>query len=192
MDDFILRYGACILFCTTGLFFVIMSYGAYFAGRSGVPFVGGLLIAIGFLTSPVKWAALLGLIDHGYWSLPYVLIRDHIRRNRFVVVCAEQDYTQSITDDQRSLRIKIPGRNEELLRPYITNSMYELRVPKLLFSVCTDKTGKRFLLVDRCAKGGSIEILEFDEDSIVLTGSKAGNTEMTVEIEIVGNYFHNS
>ena len=175
------------MLCAIGLFFVIMSYGAHFAKRSGVPLVGGLLIAVGFLTSPVKWLALIGLIDYGYWSIPYFLILDHIRQKRFKAVYNEQNYVKGGVNNTKSLRIKIPERNEELIKPYITSSMYSLRVPELLFSVCADISGKRFLLVDKCIKGGHIEIAEFDRDSIVLTGLKANNADMTVEIEIIEN-----
>ena len=185
MGHFILQYGLCILLCSIGLFFIIVSYYAAHAGRSGVPFIGGIFIAIGFLTTPVKWLALLGLIDYGYWSLPYFLIMDRIHNKRFGVVYSKQDYAESIRDDTKLLLIRIPNRNEELLRPYITSSVYELRVPKLLFSVCSDKMGKRFLLVDKCINGNNIEILEFDKNSILLTGLKSKDIDLTVEIEIV-------
>lgn len=185
MEDFIIRYGACILLCAVGLFFVIMTYGAKFAERSGVPFVGGLFIAIGFLTSPVKWLALLGLIDPGYLAVPYFLILDHIRQKRFDAVYSEQDYIDGAADAEKQLRIWIPDRNEKLFRPYITRHIYELKVPKLLFSVCMDKTGKRLVLADKCVKGGNIEISAFDDGRISFTGFASKNAEMTVEIEIV-------
>ena len=184
MNDFISQYGVCIILCTIGLFFIVMTYGANFSGRSGVPFVGGLLIIIGFLTTPFKWFALFGLIDYGYWYLPYFLIREHIHNKRFRVVYSKYAYTESIKDDTKSLLIRIPDRNEELLRPYITSSIYELRVPKLLFSVCSDKTGKRFILIDKCVRGGEIELSEFDNDKISIKGLKP---DMTVEIEVIKN-----
>ena len=185
MDDFITHYGVCILLCGIGLFFVIMTYGAAIKERSGVPLIGGFLIAIGFLTTPIKWLALLGLIDPGYWSIPYFLILDHIHNKRFDTVYSEQDYAVKTRDDAKHLRIWIPERDEELIRPYITRNMYELRIPKLLFSVCVDKTGKRFILVDKCIKGVPIEILAFDEDRIIFSGLNSKNVEMTVEIEII-------
>ena len=186
MDHFILQYGLCIVLFSIGLFFIIVSYYANHTGRSGMPFIGGIFIALAFLTTPVKWLALLGLIiDYGYWYLPYFLIMDRIHNKRFGVVYSKQDYAESVRDDTKQLLIRIPKRNEELLRPYITSSVYELRVPKLLFSVCSDKMGKRFLLVDNCIKGNHIEILEFDKDSILLTGLKSKDIDLTVEIEIV-------
>ena len=187
MNDFIMQYGLCILLCAIGLFFIVMTYGAHFAGRSGVPMLGGLLIAIGFLTTPIKWLALSGLIlDPGYLSIPYFLILDNIRNKKFQAVYSNRNYAEKATDDTKRLRIYIPDRDEELIRPYITCHMYELRIPKLLFAVCMDKTGKRFILVDKCIKGGQIEISEFDNDSIILSDLKEKNVDMRVEIEIIG------
>lgn len=185
MLDFISQNIACIILCAIGLLFVIMTYGAHFAGVSGVPLVGGLFIAIGFLTTPVKWLALLGLIDPGYWSLPYFLIRDHIRNKRFDALYAQHDYAESKRADTEQLRIWIPDRNEELILPYITCHMYQLQIPKLLFTVCIDKAGRRFMLINKCIKGGEIEILPLDDDRIVFTDLKAKDADMTVEIEIV-------
>lgn len=182
MQEFVIQYGFCILLCAIGLFFVIMSYGAHFAGRSGVPFVGGFLIAVGFLISPVKWLALLGLIDYGYWTVPWFLIQDHMRENKFKAVFAEQGYTPGTGDDRKMLYIRLSGLEKELQFPYFTCHMYQLSVPKMLFAVCTDKTGRRFLLVDKCGNGEQIEIMEFDTDRMLLTGLRTKDTEMTVEI----------
>lgn len=187
MDNFIFHYGVGILLCAIGLFFVIMTYGAHFTGRSGVPFVGGLFIAIGFLTMPVKWPALLGLMDPGYWSIPYFLVLDHIRDKKFAAVYSEQDYEEKTVDNTKALRIWILERNEEVIRPYSTRHIYELRIPKLLFAVCKDKTGKCFILVDKCIKGGQIEILGFDEEHILISGLKSDHDDFTVEIEIIMN-----
>lgn len=185
MVDFISQYIVCIILCAIGLFFVVMTYGAHFAERSGVPLVGGFFIAIGFLTTPVKWLALIGLIDPGYWSIPYSLILDHIRSKRFEAIYAQQDYAEQIVDGTKHLRIWISDRNEELIWHYSTNHMYQLRIPKLLFAVCVDKNGKRFILLDKCINGVSIEILSLDDDRIVFSDLKAKDTKMTVEIEIV-------
>lgn len=179
------EYGVCIILCAIGLFFVSMTYCAHFAGRSGVPFIGGFLIAIGFLTSPVKWLALLGLIDPGYWSIPYYLIIDSVRGKRFEAVYAQQDYAEKAADDTMRLRVWIPSRNEELIWHYTTRHMYQLQIPKLLFAVCADKEGKRFLLADKCTKGSNIEITAFDEGRIVFTDLKSNGSDMTVEIEII-------
>ena len=41
---------------------------------SGIPGVGGILIVVGFLTSSVKWLALIGLLDIDLWYFIIVVI----------------------------------------------------------------------------------------------------------------------
>lgn len=162
MDEFIRQYGACILFVSIGLFFVIMSYLAERAGRSGGWFLGGLLIAVGFLTSPVKWLAVLGLVDKGYIALPYTLISQHIINRRFGKVIAEKDFADSDADKTKQLIVTIPDTNEEYILPYIFNCTHEFRRPKILFSLCKDKAGNNFLLYDTKTNGKNISIIPFD------------------------------
>lgn len=79
---FVSLWGACIFIGLIGLFFLVVTYGALIVSKksghyvSGAPCVGGILIAVAFLTSPCKWLALLGLLDYGVWMLPYLLIKD--------------------------------------------------------------------------------------------------------------------
>ena len=81
---FVRTWGLCIFFGVIGLFFLVVTYGALIVSRksehnvSGVPCVGGIFIIIAFLFSPYKWLALLGLLDYGFWELPYLLIKDFI------------------------------------------------------------------------------------------------------------------
>ena len=70
-------YGVCALLCAIGLFFIVMSYGASRAGRSGVPFTGAVFIAAGFLLTPLKWLAFLALIDPGFLMIT-LMIKDNI------------------------------------------------------------------------------------------------------------------
>lgn len=174
-----------MLLCAVGLFFVSMTYGAYLSERSGVPLIGGLLIAAGFLTTPVKWLALLGLIDPGYWEILYIIITYRIRKKRFCHLFAQQGYTEKAHDPAKQLRIFIPDRNEELICPYITNYIHELRKPRLLFSVCTDKNGDCFILTDKGSNGKSIEISDFNSGSITLTAPGPGGAYMAVEISMI-------
>lgn len=187
MEGFIMHYGACAALCAMGLFFIAMTYGAYFTERSGAPFIGGLLIAVSFMTTPVKWLALLGLIDPGYWEIPYIIIVGRIRRKRFAAVYAEQSYAGEMRDDTKQLRIYIPDRNEELICHYITNHIHELRKPKLLFAVCTDKCGNRFIIADKGAYGKNIEIFDFSKDSLVISAPGPNGADMDVEIEMISN-----
>lgn len=65
----------CILISGIGFLLLALTYGARVASKrsgkyvSGTPCFGGLLIALGFLLSPCKWLALLGLLDYGFWEL---------------------------------------------------------------------------------------------------------------------------
>ncbi|MCQ2103722.1 MAG: hypothetical protein MJY98_10940 [Fibrobacter sp.] len=67
-----------------GLFFLVMTYGALISSKksghysSGVPLVGGTLIAIAFLISPMKWLAFLGLLDYGFWMILSSLVKNFI------------------------------------------------------------------------------------------------------------------
>ena len=69
-----------------GFFFMILCYyTSFFTKSSGGPFIGGLLVAIGFLLTPYKWFALLGLLDMGFWSVNEIGIRNMLRDlNRFL------------------------------------------------------------------------------------------------------------
>ena len=59
----------CIILVTFGVLAWIITIGARISSKrtghyvSGVPFLGGILIIIEFLTSQVKWLALIGLLD---------------------------------------------------------------------------------------------------------------------------------
>lgn len=189
MSDFLTHYTACIILVGIGLFFVIMSYVAARAGRTGVPLVGGLLIAVGFLTSPLKWLALLGLIDYGWWLLPYVLISEHLQGKKFDRFFAEHGFAERKQDDTKLVRIFIPDREEELFHPYITRMLHPLNIPKMVFAVCADKDGNLFLAVDHCKKGSEIESLPFDDNRITVTGHTKEGKAMEVDISIVRNHF---
>lgn len=60
-----------------GAFFLFMTYGALITSKvkdthiSGVPFVGGFFVFLGFILSPVKWLAFLALLDPGIWMALY-------------------------------------------------------------------------------------------------------------------------
>lgn len=69
----------------------------------------------------------------------------------------------------------------------LRNLVYELKVPKLLYAVCTDQNGKKFLLIDKCKRKGNIEIVPFDNNTILLTDLNSKNVDYSVEIEIKDN-----
>lgn len=77
--EFLKSNALCTLCLILGIIALLITYvGAPIASRktgkyySGIPCVGGILIALGFLTTPVKWLALFGLVDIG---IPMFLIK---------------------------------------------------------------------------------------------------------------------
>lgn len=145
------------------------------------------ILAVAFIFSPIKWLAFLGFIDYGLWLLPYVLIMDYYNNKKFKKIYMQQNFEQRISDESKELRIRISERNEEWVQPYITNLVYELKVPKLLYAVCTDQNGKKFLLIDKCKRKGNIEIVPFDNNTILLTDLNSKDVDYSVEIEIKDN-----
>ncbi len=188
MDKFLIDYGVCIILGGIGLFFVIMSYIAAKAGRSGVPIVGGILIIIGFLTTPVKWLALLGMVDYGLWALPYIIIIESIKRKKFSRIYSQQGYIPGKPDNTKMLKIYIPDRDETLEWGYGTNIVYILNIPKIFMSICVDKEGRRFMLAD-ILNGSGIEVFDFENDKITLYGYGSKKKKMEVVIEVVANKY---
>lgn len=76
--EFVRNNIVCIFFVGLGLLCWFITIGARISSKktghyvSGVPGVGGILIIIGFLASPVKWLALIGLLDFDLW---YFVVR---------------------------------------------------------------------------------------------------------------------
>ena len=97
----------------------------------------------------------------------------------------QQDFVQRVRDNTKLLSIKILERNEDLLNPFVTNLVYNLAVPKLLFAICTDKDGKNYLLVDKYEKNRNIAIYPFIDNTIQLTGLKLKECDLTVKFEII-------
>lgn len=77
-------WAVTLIFAAIGFFFIIMTYGALIQSYrtkkyvSGVPFVGGIIVAISFLLSPIKLLALLGLLDYGVWMVPVSIVKNFI------------------------------------------------------------------------------------------------------------------
>ena len=70
---------------------------------------------------------------------------------------------------------------------YICRIISKQKVPKLLYAVCTDQNGKKFLLIDKCKRKSNIEIVPFDNNTILLTDLNSKNVDYSVEIEIKDN-----
>ena len=77
------KWVAAGILVAIGAFFLFMTYGAMITSVrhnthiSGVPLVGGIFVFLGFILSPIKWLALLALVDPGIWMLPYSIYLNH-------------------------------------------------------------------------------------------------------------------
>ncbi len=184
MFAFLDKYLITIILCGIGAFLVIATYGANRSGRSGFPIVGGLFIAVGFLLSPWKWLALLGLLDYGPGYLAYLYISEAMVDARFKSLSRHNRYREPSEDKDYCLVVKVPQINEELVRPYKTNSTYRYFVPKCFFRVCIDSSGKKLLLLDRCRGDKKIDVIPFEGNRVVVTGMKHRLNDVTLEIEV--------
>ena len=43
---------------------------------SGIPFIGGIHLLIAGLISPIKWLALLSVLDYTFWMFIYCIFKD--------------------------------------------------------------------------------------------------------------------
>lgn len=184
MMKFIEQNAATIILCGIGLFFVIMTYGAYYVGTSGVPFVGGLFIAVGFLLSPWKWLALTALIDPGFWYPPVDMLYQRRMNRRFAAFKEEHGFAPGGWDNEYSLLVRVPAIHEELKWNYYTNNAYFYNIPKCVYAIANDASGARFLLVSRGRGRGEIEVLPFDEDIVRIENLPHRGKIMEIEIEV--------
>ena len=71
-----------------GMSLIVMSYGALIQSKrsgkhiSGVPFVGGFFVFLGFIISPIKWLAFLALLDYSYVMFVYCLLSERFRQDK--------------------------------------------------------------------------------------------------------------
>ena len=85
MIEFIRNNIACDILVLLGILSWAITIGARIESKktgryvSGIPAVGGILIIIGFLTSSVKWLAVIGLLDPSLLYLIFVVIPGGIR-----------------------------------------------------------------------------------------------------------------
>ena len=82
-----------IIIGVIGILYLIFNIGAIIETKkikakgsdhhiSGIPFLGGIHLIIAGLISPIKWLALLGVLDYTFWSFLYaVFIGDCFEKN---------------------------------------------------------------------------------------------------------------
>ena len=164
---------ACDILVLMGIGAILMTYvlaprasqkeGHYV---SGIPAVGGILIALGFLTSSVKWLALLGLADPGLSFLLFRGIPDLILY-------------------RRELKNEIPPEEYDGARvvEYSTyNKCYdEIRRPiKDYPNSYTTHTIVRYIITD---DGGRYKLLGYDNAKRYITLSKHSTVEKCKKAE---------
>ena len=76
---------------------------------SGIPFLGGIHLLIAGLISPIRWLALLCVLDYTFWSFLYaVFIGDCFKKND--VTEEENRYVADIENDRMEIRpVKTSG-----------------------------------------------------------------------------------
>ena len=178
------KYFITFILLVLGLIIVILTYRANMHGRSGLPVVGGLLIAIGFLLSPIKWLAILGIFDYGPSYLAYLYVSEALVTYKFKAECRKNGYREKVEDKSLCFFIRVPEINEELIKPYVTNTTIRYFVPKCFFYVCIDRDGKHVLLLDRCKGDKKIDIIPFTGKKVSIEGLKHKLNYLTIEIEI--------
>lgn len=186
MSGFLTDYGAGLLVCCVGLFFIIMTYGAFFAGRSGVPLCGGVLIAFGFLLTPSKRLALLCFADPGWYMLLAMAYDSYCRqcaKDKIDEICSQQGFVQSKLREGVHLEVGIAERDEELVFDMCTCNFNGLSIPKLYFALCEDDEGKVFLVTYRGGRSEIPEIQPFEDGMEVIVGGKK-NEEYTLTFDI--------
>ena len=144
--DFIKNNPGSLLIVGLGVLAWIITAGACLESKktgrhiSGLPGVGGLLVIIGFLTSSVKWLALIGLLD---FQLLYFIVKcipDIIMAERY-----EKNYVPSDEFDGGKV-VAYTGFNksyEELRYPTEYPGSFEVYVINRYFIT---KTGEGFRL----------------------------------------------
>lgn len=187
MSEFLTNYGAGLLVCCVGLFFIIMTYGAFFTGRSGVPLCGGVLIAFGFLMTPSKHLALLGFIDPGWYMLAYMIYGsycDQCIKDKIRGVITEKGFESAEAYEGVKLTVTVKELDEKLVFDHETCHVYTLNTPKLYFALCEDDKGQLFLVTYRGGRNETPEIQPFEDGMEVIVGGKK-NEEYTLTLEII-------
>lgn len=197
MNEFVMKYGVSIIFWLIGLFFVIVSYAATRTKSSGVPIVGGILILIGGLLSPIKWLAIFCLVDYGFWYFPYSIIVDgkYWKKASARITEAYDKYdlkkgtpeeksNVSIDfDDTKELVVRVPETKDgDLIWRYYKGSSYRLQYPQITFVIYQDEKGRKLILIDNPDE--EAKLLDFDEDKLFLGKYTRRGKQYSVEIEV--------
>ena len=197
MNEFVMKYGVSIIFWVIGLFFVIVSYAATRTKSSGVPIVGGILILIGGLLSPIKWLAIFCLVDYGFWYFPYSIIVDGKYWKKVSAriteaydkyglkkgIPEEKSNVSIDFDDTKELVVRVPETKDgDLIWRYYKGSSYRLQYPQITFVIYQDEKGRKLILIDNPDE--EAKLIDFDEDKLFLGKYTRRGKQYSVEIEV--------
>ena len=194
MDDWAhTSYRGSILAALLGMVVVILFDFSILAMQiskknvAGIPWIGGILIFVGFITSPCNKAmALLGLLDPGIWEWAAYIIRDH-RRNVDFYTYLDQ-FKGNIPDDiqneygEYTKEISILFKADKMSVPYRVCNPYYLNKWRTGFAIIYDESGFRYLVLDTQDKGPVP--FSFSEDKLVIKGINMSGTVGDLVIEI--------
>ena len=191
MMDFVRNHMLCVVLVFLGLLLVIGNYYLILSNRrrkthvSGIPFLGGLMIALGFLTTPYKYLALLGLLDPTicglFISIYYGKNESTFLKKRYDAFLSEKHLSPELSRSDLKIVSVIHYENRETPHeqefPYITNRPFQIGYPWVVILVAEEPApaGKRFLILDTGTDGNlkkldpeKIRILPFDDGKIEL------------------------
>ena len=149
----------CVVLVLMGLFFIVCNIANMINNRlhkthvSGIPFLGGLLIAIGFLTTaaPFKWLALLGFLDPTFWMLfmnfYYGKNEYKILEKRYAPFLSEKHFFPMREDPSLKIVSEIHYSDRETPHiqefPFKTNTPFTIGYPWAVIILTEKETGPK-------------------------------------------------
>lgn len=85
-----------IIIGSIGILYLILNIGAIIETKkiqakgsdhhiSGIPFLGGIHLLIAGLISPIKWLALLCVLDYTFWSFLYAVFIGNFSKKKMMI-----------------------------------------------------------------------------------------------------------
>ncbi len=174
-----------------GMGIILFSNICSIINRSGkvsvpyIPWIGGILIAVGFLASPCKALALLGLLDSGIW-IYWIHIKGDYKRNLSLNSYLEQykgNVPEEILDEsgRYTKEIDILFRTYRMVVPYKLCEPYYINQWNANFAIIYDEAGYRYFVLDT---DDGIKPILFPDDKLVINNIKLKHAVDDLIIEI--------
>ena len=169
-----------------GLLTILYTYFAVIFGKvtgkllTGFPFVGGIIVIIGFLLSGHKILALTGLLDCGPWYIMYYSYSEKKKKSRLWALIAEKGYLPTEKEKDTRVVVYLPRVAEEY--PYYTNGNYYPEGTNISFAVCRDSSDT-YLILDR-GKKSAYEIIPFEKGEVLLKNIRYKRKMTDVKVRI--------